>query len=165
MNSGSSPAGWFPCHKLLWTSPSFLLSRVCASRDWTTIVRQDMDTLLEQGANENVHQNWCLCYCCRHINFTDSDSGFAYYDTCEKEVADEGVGGYCLKRRSIVGAQKTIVMRNLQFVSIADFSGFLCKVSTRQKRRWHIFCVFLLLFVVTSRSSPCHTLKNVSFGF
>ena len=110
LNSGSSPAGWFPCQRLLWTSPSFLLSRVCASRRWTTIVKQDMETLLEQSANESVRQNGCLCYCCRHIISPNRTSGFPYYGNCEKEVADEGVGGCCLERRSFVGAPSSLAM-------------------------------------------------------
>ena len=38
-------------------------------------------------------------------------------------------------------------MQNLRFVSITDFSGILCKVGTRQKRKINTFsfCVFLLL--------------------
>ena len=36
------------------------------------------------------------------------NSGFPYYGTCEEEVADEGVGGCCLERRSFVGALSSL---------------------------------------------------------
>ena len=72
----------------------------------------------------------------------------------------------------IVGSRDFVDLRsatqNLDFVSLTDFSGFLCKVGTRQKRKIGtiFFCVFLLLVVVVSSSSHIpHAYKNVSFGF
>ena len=56
--------------------------------------------------------------------------------------------------RDFVDLLNIEVIQNLQFVSLADFFGFLCKVGTRQKRKIdNSFCVFLLLIVATSRSS------------
>ena len=58
------------------------------------------------------------------------------------------------------------VIQNLQFVSLPDFSGFLCKVSTRQKRKIdNSFCVFLFCLLQLRVPPTCHTLKCVSYGF
>ena len=58
------------------------------------------------------------------------------------------------------------VIQNLQFVSLADFSGFLCKVGTRQKRKIdNSFCVFLCCLLLLRVPPTCHTLKSVSYGF
>ena len=58
------------------------------------------------------------------------------------------------------------VIQNLQFVSLADFSGVLCKVGTRQKRKIdNSVCVFLCCLLLLRVPPTCHTLKNVSYGF
>ena len=52
-------------------------------------------------------------------------------------------------------------IQNLHFVSITDFSEFLCKVGTRQKRKIGTFSLcFLLVGCCTSSSSHVHILTK-----
>ena len=62
-------------------------------------------------------------------------SGVPYYGTCEKEVADEGVEGCCLERRSFVGALRSLCRDS---INLADFFEFMCKVNTRQKPKFEV---------------------------
>ena len=82
LNSGSPPSRLVPLPDAVANITFFLLSRVCASCGSTAI-----ETLLEQGA-KSVFVNGCPCYCCRHINFTESEQRTPDYGTCE-ELADE----------------------------------------------------------------------------
>ena len=81
-----------PLPKVVANITFFPASRVYASRGWTTIVRQDMKTLLQQDVNGEIVKTGA----------PNRNNGFLYNDTYEKEVADEGVGGCCLERRSFV---------------------------------------------------------------
>ena len=138
LNSGSSPAGWFPCQRLLCLarmddhcqagyghSPRAGRKRKCSSELVPVLLLQ-------------THQF-------HRIGQRKGGSG----RRCRRLLSQTSI----ICWRAKLALQETIVMRNLQFVSIADFSGFLCKVSTRQKRRSHSLCVSLLLVVVTLRSS------------
>ena len=64
--------------------------------------------------------------------------------------------------RDFVHLRYIEVIQNLQFVSIADFSGFLCKVGTRQKRKigtvWCfplVGCCNFVLLPHATRLSKC----------
>ena len=61
-----------------------------------------IETLLEQR-KECVRQDGC----------PESKQRILYYGTYEKEVADEGVRGCCLERRSFISALSSLYKRRL----------------------------------------------------
>ena len=102
LNSGLPPAGCFPCQLLLRTSPSFLLSRVCASCGSTTF-----------GDSPQACAKMCLSTGAHVIAPDPSispsrNNRLPDYGTCGKELANEKSES-CLERQSLLA--KTFVLR------------------------------------------------------
>ena len=60
----------------------------------------------------------------------------------------------------------SITLDHTKFVNLANFSGFLCKVGTRQTRKIRTFFCFLSCCLLLLRVPPHATrLQHVSFRF